>query len=299
MALVENQHQGQIVPSQRLVATCRLPWHFTVGKRRGGQGAPAASAGGTVPCQDEAGSSSGQPPMTIDTPTPRPCARAGLGVPILEPLTLLSPGPSSLSEGENRGVPFVPSSNTQPLAARGPGAQGIAGYTQRKRDRTKASLDGEDSHNTTGERRVRPRLEEWDDPPSTGPAGSSAPPASHSRPRPLTTATGPGVTQGTTPHGVSLLNGSSNPPATSATPTASQPNPSPRPVQGHPNYPQPAGSSNTVLRGTRPRRGPVSGGIEIWLEVPHFPTAFELSARFGPQVTEPVSPIFHPLSVLS
>ena len=294
--LIENQRQGQMAPSQRVVATCRLPWHFTVGKRRGGQGAPAAPADGTVPLQHDASSPIGQPPMSIDTPTPRPCARAALGVPIVES----SPGSSSLSEGEPQGVPFVPSSNTQAPAVWGPGAKGVAGSTQRKRTRTEAGLDGGDLHNTTFERHVRPRLEAWDNnPPSTDPAGPSAPPANHSRSRPLTTAAGPGVTQGTTPHGASSLNGSSNSPATSATPTASQPNPPPRPVQGHPNSAQPAETSNTVLRSTNPRTGPVSGGIEIWLEAQDFPTAFALYARFGTQVTATVSPTFHPLSVLS
>lgn len=285
-----------MVPSQRVVATCRLPWHFTVGKRRGGQPAPAASAGGAVPHQDEAGSPSVQPPMILDTPTPRLCPRAELGVPIVEPSILSSPGSSSLSEGEHQGVSFVPSSNTQAPAARGPGAKGVAGSTQRKRGRTEAGLDGVDSHGTTGGRHVRPRLDRWDDHPSTGPAGPSAPPAGHSRSHPIPTAERPGVTQGTIPHGDSSLNGS---PATSATPTASQPNPAPRPVQGHPNPAQSAELINTVLRGANPRRGPVSGGIEIWLEAQDLPTTFTLYARFGNRVTATVSPIFHPLSVLS
>ena len=37
--LLENQNQGQIISSQKVVVTCRLPRHFKFGKRQGGLGA--------------------------------------------------------------------------------------------------------------------------------------------------------------------------------------------------------------------------------------------------------------------
>ena len=127
-----NQHQGKMVPSQRVVATCRLPWHFNVGKQQGSQGAPAAFAGGIIPCKSEADSPIGQLLMTLDTPKPPPYARAELGVPSVAPLTLSPPGSFSRCEGDHQGASFVPGSNTQAQAARGAGAKG-GGPMQRKR----------------------------------------------------------------------------------------------------------------------------------------------------------------------
>jgi len=288
--LVEHQHQGQLAPSQRVVADCRLPWPFKVGKLQPGQGAPAAPAGSTVP---DASGPSGQHHMAIDTLTPH--ARVGVepGVPSVELLIPSSPGSSSLSEGlgENQGVTFAPSSDAQAPSARGPHAKEIAGPKQRKRDRVEAGLDDEDPQNTTGVRRVRRRNEQWNSVPSGGPAGPSASAAYQSPSRPFTEAAGPGATQGTTPHGAYASSGSHNSPATSATPTAPQPNPPPRPVQAQQSSAQPATS---VLRSTNPRKGPVSGRIEIWLCVDDVPTTFTLYARFGSQVAATVSPIFHP-----
>jgi hypothetical protein len=214
----------------------------------------------------------------------------------VDPLILSSPGSSSLSEGEHRRVPFVHSA--QAPAAGGPGAKEVARPTKRKRGQP-GSDDG-DSHNTIVK---RPRLEQWSGPPGIGPAGPSASPAYDSRSRPSTTAAGPGVTQGTTPHSVSSSNDSSNSPATSTTPTAatpmaSQPDPSLRPVQGHPSSAQPLESNDAVLRSTNPCSGPVSGGIVIWLGVDDLPTTFTLYARFGTQVVSTVSPVFHPLSLV-
>jgi len=294
--LLENQHQGRLVASQRVVATCRLPLYFKVGKRQAGQGAPAATAGGTVPPQNVAGSPSGQHPMTCDTPTPRPCARAELSVPTLEPMILSSPGSSSFSEGEHQAVSLVPKSNIQAPVAHGPGANRVAGPTQRKRGRAEAELDDEDSRGTTGERRVRPRLEQLNHAPSTGSAaGSSAPPASHPLSQPFNTAAGPGVTQIITPRGVPSPNGSSNSPATSATPSASQLDPSLRPVQGHQHSAQPVESCTMILEAVNPRSGPVCGGIDIWLAGQEFPTTFTLYARFGTRVVPTVSSMLPPL----
>jgi len=233
--------------------------------------------------------------MTCDTRPHRPSAVAELRVPTLESMILSSLGSSSLSEGEHQAV-SVPNSNIQAPAAHGPGANGVTGPTKRKRGRAEAELDDEDSQDTTGERRVRPRLEQLNDAPSTNcTAGSSAPPASHSLSRPLNTAVGPGATQVTTPRGVPSSNGSSNSPATSATPSVSQLDPYVRPIQGHQRSAQPVESRTTVLVATNRRIGPVSGGTEIWLDGEEFPMTFTLYARFGTQVAATVSPIFPPL----
>jgi hypothetical protein len=278
-----------MVPSQRVVATCRLPWQFRVGKRQGGQGAPTAPADGTLPSQNGAGSPSGLHPIAGDTSTPRPCAGVELRVPSLAPTVLTSPGSSPLSEREHQVVSLMPSSYTQAPAGRCPGANVIVGPTQLKRSRAEAGLDDGDSQDTIRERRVRPRLE----PRSTSTAGLSAPPTNHSYSRAFTTAADPGVTQGTTPHGIPSSNGSLNSPATSASPSASQPDPLLRPVQGHQGSAQPVESITTVLRATNPRTGPVSGGIEVWLAGEDLPMTFTLYARFGTHVTATVSSIFH------
>ena len=281
--LVETQHQGQLAPSQRVVATCRLPWPFKVGKPQPSQGAPVVPAGDNVP---EASGSGGRHHMAVDKPTPR--VGAELGVPRVEPSIPSSPGSSSLSEGEPQGVSSAPSSNAQAPPAHTPRAKEVAGPKQRKRVRDEACLDDEDSQNTTEGRRVRRRHEQWNNVPSTNPAGPSAPAAYQSPSRPSTTAAGPGVTQGTASHGVSSSNGSYDSPTTSVTPTVPQSDPLLRPVQGHQSSAQP---SNAVLRSTNPRKGPVSGGIEIWLSVDDLPTTFTLCARFGSQVAATVSPI--------
>jgi len=293
--LVENEYQGQLAPSQRVVATCRLPWLFKVEKRQPSQGAAAAPAGGTVP---EASGPSRLRHMDIDTPTPRDRVGAEPGVPTVEPLIASSPGPSSLSEGERQGVPFAPIFNVQALSARDPRAKEVEEPKQRKWDRVEAGLDDGDSQNTTKECGVRRRHEQWNGVPSTGPARPSASAAYQSPSRPFTTVVGPGVTQGTTPHGVSPSNGSSNSPATSATPTAPQLDPPLRPVQGHQSSPQLVESTCIVLRSMNPRKGPVSGGMEIWLAVDGLPMTFTLYARLGTQVATTVSPIFRPLLLL-
>ena len=278
--LLENQ-------LQKVVATCSLPWHFNVGKQQSGQGPPAASASGTVPFQNDPGSPSGQGSMTVDTPTPRPYARNELRV---TTLALSSPGSISLSEEEHRGLPCVPTYNTQATVARGTDATCVAGPTQRRRRRDDTDLDDEDPVNATGKRNVRPRREKRNNTP-TGAAGPSAPSASanHSHSHSLTTAAA------TTPHGVSSSNGSSNSPATSATLSAPQPDPSLHPVRRHRSPTQPVEQAPTLLRAANPRSGPVSGGIEILLEVEDVPTTFPLYAKFGDKVAATVSSTFHPL----
>jgi len=283
---VERQHQGHLAPSQRVIATCRLPWLFEVGKLQRGQGAPAGPAGSAVP---EASWPSGLHHMEVDAPSPRARVKAEPGVPTVESLIPSSPGPSPPSEGEYQGVPFAPSSNAQAPLAHDPRVKEIK---QRKGDRVEAGLVDRDSEQTPVERRVRPRHEQWNSVPSTGLAGLSASAAYKSPSHPFTTAAGPGVTQGTIPHGVS----SSDSPATSATPTPTTPT-APQldsSVHGRQSSAQPAESSTPVLRSTNPRKGPVSGGIEIWLSMDNLPTTFTLYARFGSEVVPTVSPIFHP-----
>jgi len=263
-----------------------------VGKRQRGQGTPAGPVGGTVP---EANGPGGRYDMAVDTPTPRARVGAEPGVPTVEPLIPSSPGPSG---GEHQGVPFAPSYNAQTPSARDPHAILHNGMSwnfvkQHRRDRVEAGLDDGGTQNTTGGRRVRHKHEQWNSAPSAGPAGSAF--AGYQSPsRPFTTAAGPGVTQGTIPYGISSSNGSSNSPATSATPTAPQLDPPLLPVHGHQSAAQPVESRNSVLRSTNPRKGPVSGGTEIMLGVDGLPTTFTLYARFGSQVAATVSPIFHP-----
>ena len=273
-----------MVSSQTVVATCRLPWHFVVGKQQGGQGAPAVSASDAVPSQNDPGCPTRQLPATVDTPTPRPYARNGLGVPTLEPLIPSSPASFPFSEGEHQGAPYVPTPNTRAPVLRGPGTNGPA---RRKRGRDEADLDDEDSHDNTGK---RPRFEQRNHA-STGTAGSSAsaPTTNHYLPHPITTAAG------ITPHGVYSSDGS---PAASATPPALQPDSSSRSVQAqaHQSTAQPVELITTVLHAANPRRGPVSGGTEVWLEVDHIPTTFTLYAKFGDRVATTVSSTFHPFS---
>ena len=274
-----------------MVATCRLPWHF---KQKGGQVAPDASTSGAVPSQNDSGSPSVQHPVAYDAPTPRPCARNALGVPTLEP----SLGSLSLSDGEHQVGSCVPTSNTQAPVARDPGTNRVAAPTRRKRRRVDIDLGDEDERYSSWGRRVRPRLEWWNDGPSTITGGPGAPPANHSCSRPFTTIIAPGVNKGTTPDpdGIPSSNGTSNTPAAPVTPWMPQPGPSLRPAQGHQSSAPPVELVTTVLRSVNPRCGPVSGGIEIWLVVNDLPVTFTLYAKFGDKVAATVSSTFHPLS---
>jgi len=251
-----------------MIATCRLPWHFKVGKRLSGQGALAS-------------------PANVTSPWPR--------VPSPKPMIPSLPGSSSLTEGEDQTISVVPCSNTQVLAARSLGAKAVVEPPQRKRGRATADLDG-DSLGSTGRRRMRYRLEQRNGTHSSSAEGPGAPPAHHSRSPPFTTAIGPGVTQGSTIDSVLSSSGTSNAPTT-MTSWVSPPDPSLRTVQEHQTSTRPSQPITTVLRDTNPRIGPVSGGIEIRLAVDDLPTTFTLYARFGTQVTATVSPIFHPLSL--
>ncbi len=282
---------------QRVFASFRLPWHFKVGNQRRRQytpAAPAIPANVTPPSWNEYGSPIRQQSMVIETPTSRLCATAALSGPTLEPLILSPPVSSPLSEGGHQAVSFVPSSNTQTLAARDLGAKEVGEPAQRKRGLSEADLDDEGSRESTGGRRVRPRLEQWNDPPSTRTDRPLSPSANQVHPRPFTTATATEVTQETTL--VPSSDGSSNAPATSVTPWVSQLAPSLHKVQGHQSSARPVELVTTVLRAANPRCGPVSGGLEIWLEMDDLPTNFQLYAKFGDKVTPTVSSTFHPLS---
>ena len=227
--------------------------------------------------------------MVVDTPIPYPYAGNEPGVAPLEPLVLSSPGSISFSEEEHQEAPCVPTSNAQVPVAHGPGATWVAGPTQRKRGRGEADLDDEASQDPSGKRR---RLEQRDNA-LAGTAGSSAPSANHPLSRPFTTPAG------TIPNGVPSSNGSSNSPDASATPLASRPDPSLRPVQQPRSPAQPVETITTVLRAANPRCGPVSGGLEIWLEMDDLPTTFTLYAIFGDKVAATVSSTFHPFSQFS
>ena len=275
---MEDQYQRQIVSSQKVVATCRLPWHFKVGNRQADQGPAGTSANGAVPSQINPGYPNIQQPMAVDTSTPRPCARNELVVPILIPS---SPTSFSLSEEEHQGTSCVPTTDTQASVARSTGVSRAAGSRPRKRSRLEASLDDEDSYHTTGNRPTRGIA-------SCGTTRRSTPTPNHSRSRPITTA------EGITPHGVSSSDGSP------ASPSAPQPHLSSRPIQAraqaHQSTAQPTELVTTVLRAANPRCGPVSGGPEIWLEMEDIPTSFTLYAKFGDRVTATVSSTFHPFS---
>jgi hypothetical protein len=177
-------------------------------------------------------------------------------------MILPSPASSSLSEGEDQMISFVPSSL---------GAEGVAGPLQRERARDEAYLDDENLLGSTGRPRMRPRLEKRNSTPSTERPG--APPADH--PRPFTTATGPGVTQENSTGDVTSSSGTSNAPTASMTPWMSPPDPSLPPVQGQQSSARPSESITTVLRGTKPRAGlliPIVDSNVYETLAPGFPT---------------------------
>jgi len=189
-------------------------------------------------------------------------------------------------------LPRNAGSNSGPLSAWKPTSSAIPPLMQGKRGRAEADPDHEDSQDATLERRVLSWLERFFDTASISTAGSSGPPASLSLSRLFNTAAGPGAAQVTTSRGVPSSNGFYNSLATSATPSASQLDPSLRSVQGHQLSAQPVESLTTVLRTTSRRSGPTSGGIKIWLGGEELTKPFTLYARFGTQVAATVSSIF-------
>jgi hypothetical protein len=228
-----------------------------------------------------------------DTSTPHLCAPAVLGVPgtsAQERMIQASPESSSFSEGDTH-CPQIP-------VAHRPTATVVAGPPHRKRNRNEADSDDENPSAITGGRSVRRKL----DPGNGAGAGPSAVVA-NSRFQPFNGVTGAGDAQYTTLNGGISSHVSSTFPVMDARPPISQPygpnlgpDPSPLPVQVQQSSTQSSESINTVLRATNPRRGPVSGGLDIWLSGEDLATAFTLYVRFGTRVTPAVSWVFHPIS---
>ena len=259
-----------------VVANCRLPWHFKVGKWQDGQGAPVE----LEPVE-----------LEPDEPEPDELGYFFKGRVSIESIDETSPGSSGYSYEEDYAASFVPSPNTQVLAIHGLEAKGVAEPLQRKRGQAMADLDDEDSRESTGGRRVRPRLEQWSNAPSTR-ADRPLSPANQVHSWPITTTTATEATQETTLAPSSY--GSANAPAASVTPSVSQLAPSLHTAQGHQSSARPVEPITTVLDAINPRCGPVYGGVEIWLGVSNLPTAFTLYARFGTHIAKTVSPIFQP-----
>ena len=65
---MENQHQGQMVHSQNVVATCRLPWHFNIGRRRPDTPPPSYRTEPLIPTQDELAASDMGAPWVAESP---------------------------------------------------------------------------------------------------------------------------------------------------------------------------------------------------------------------------------------
>ena len=259
--LVENQHQGQLASSQRVVATYRLPWRF-VGKPQRGQGAPVPEASGPRGLQH----------MAVDISTPRARVGAEPGVPTVEPLIPSSPGSSSLSEGEHQGVPFVPISNAQAPSTRDPRAKEVAGPKQRKRDRVEAVLDDGDSQNTTEGRRVRRRHEQWNR------IHHPAPDIDHQN-APEVDQHCEGSTSSSPP-----LASPPVPPQNAS--SSSAPLDAIKPLNQPP--PRTEGEIVPTLTEVNPGSGSITGGATIWLQGMDFPS-FPLFARFGTAVVPTVS----------
>ena len=282
--LLENQRQGQLILPQKVVATCRLPWNFSVGKQRA---TPAAHAGGSLTPQNDADNVSGQHSMFSGIPAPR-----GTRAPTQEPIMVSSS--RSISEGEHHAIPCVPYSTPQNPAARRPGTSTAAQPLQRKRGRED---DGKDPQDAGDGHRIRLRhdLQQRNDTAGTG--GLSATAASPSRSQPATSAARSGTTHRSTQRGVPSSVTASSPatPASSASqpdPPDMEPNLPLRPAQVHQGLSQPVETHSTVLRATNPRSGPMSGGIEICLAGEDLLTTFTLYARFGGVVTATVSLMF-------
>ena len=285
--LLENQHQGKLVLPHRVVATCRLPWNFRVGKlQKARQSAPAAPAGGKVTPQNRADDISRHQSMSCDIPTP-----LGTRAPTQEPMILSSSSPCSLSEGGphvNDCVPFKP----QTYDPRRPWA---AQPLQRKRGREEDATEPQDAGKGPPVQRKHDQQQRND---TARTEGLSATAANPSRSQVATTAAGISTTHrstqsGAPSSGTSCYLTTSADSASQSDPPNMEPNPPMRPAQVQQGLSQPAETHCTVLRAANPRSGPVEGGIEIWLFGEDLPTAFTLYARFGTMVTATVSPMFH------
>ena len=320
VVLSEKQPQGQAVNSHGVLATCRLPWQFRVGKPPNGRVAGAATAGGTVTLQTGAENLCDQLPIAGDTLTPRPCVEALRSVPqrnarelLVQPTSVFSP-PS----GEPR-VILTPYPQTDiPCPQPDPNPTTRPPTIQRKRRWDVADLDDGNLQTATGRPQVRPRLGAVE---NVGAGGRKRNTRSNpSRPHPTTALTGheanPAMrgsgpsnersavsTAGATPSGPL-------PPSSSESDSETTPEPShndatrsqqriacPPDTQENDTIPGTDGVG-TALQSTNPGQGPVTGGIPIWLSVINPPTRFPLFARFGTNVTAAVSSHMYALFAL-
>ena len=293
VALSEKNPQGQTSH----LATCRLPWHFKVGKRL----RPAytartrAPAGGIVPPWNGVENPCDQRPVTGDTLVPPACPEAMRRVPttnVAVPIVQPSP-PSSLPDGEHRII-----SHRQTKTTHLPSNSTVS--NKRRWDEA-ALYDGDAPPMTTG-RQVRPRLDSMD---SCGTGSQLNGTRPNTPPRCSTTAS--------IAHEANLTLRRPNPTERSpARPTVHVPSTVPstlssestvEPSDNHASHSQrhispdtresgttEAGAVGLTLQSTNPDTGPVAGGIPIWLSVLNLPTEFPLFVRFGTNVTATVSP---------
>ena len=303
VALSEKTLQGQTSH----FATCRLPWHFNVGKRLPAHTARTAPAGGTVPPRNGVESPCHQQPVTSDTLAPPAWPGAmwrvpttNVTVPVVQP-----PPPPSLPEGEPH-VICHPQTKTTRLPPN-------STVSNKRRWDEAALYDGDAPPTTTG-RQVRPRLDPMD---SCG-AGSQSTSA-RPNPPPCSATASIGHEANLTPRRPNPTEGSPAHP-TVHVPSTVLPSLSPseldsesnvEPSDNHASHSQRRISQDTregdtteadaagpTLQSTNPGVGPVTGGIPIWLSVLNLPPEVPLFARFGTKVTATVSPHAYSLSLI-
>jgi hypothetical protein len=276
--LSEKHRQGQTVHLRKVVASCRLPWDFRVGKRPNGRAVRAPLAGGTVPPQTGDENPCEQRPVTDDTSAPRPCVEAVQRAPrgnSQEPL--LQPAPASRSEGDSQVIPISYSQTC---------------IRQHKRRWDVADLDDRDAQTATGGRQVRPRLDPMDNVETRNDISNAR--ANPSRPHPAAALTGheanPALRDPNPSDGPSAF---PTPLITSLGPLPlphpeSDPEPTLERSNDHTTHSQQrtgpdtresgatpeADELGTTLQATNPDNGPVTGGIRIWLSVLNPPTNF-------------------------
>lgn len=304
VVLSEKEPQGRTIHSQGVVATCRLPWQFKVGKRQHGPGACTAPSGSAIPPWDGAENTYEQHPVIFGTSTPRHCDEAVRRAPranAQEPL-VQSPPALSHSEGEPQANPI-----SHPQTCLYPDSNQVAGppTERRKRRRDAAGLDEGGAQTPTAGRQVRRRRELAD---NIG-AGSKSNNAQPNPSRPHLAAAPTGLEAAPTLRVPNLSVLSSGFPAARVTPSGVPPSSSSmsdsestlEPPANHVSRSQQRVGTdtrdtapetepvNTTLQATNPGNGPVTGGIPIWLSVVDPPTNFPLFAIFGTNVTATVS----------
>lgn len=297
VVLSEKGPQAQASYSHGVVAMCRLPWHFKVGRRLHTGAAPV---GGTVPPWNGADNPCEQQPVTGDTPALRPRAKVVRRVPRVN-VPEQPPSVSSLSEGEPQVTPIPDPQTciTSNLVARPPAVQ-------RKRRLDAADLYDGDAQPAPAGRQVRPRLDAMENGGAEG-QSNNAPP-NPLRPHSVAASIGHEANPtliGPNPSEPSLAFPTARVPSTMH-PYLSSSEPDSEstldPSDNHASDSQQrvgpdtqgdntteAEPANTTLQATNPGHGPVTGGIPIWLSVLNPPTNFPLFARFGTNVTAAVS----------